>query len=135
MSARTIITLSACLEWLRGIHQPGDDYRIALYRGDPGFGKHTRTYGTAGEAVGDGYEAGGRSLVGFAAGIDDEDGFAWVSFDNAEWPNARFSADVALIYNKTKGNRAIAVLELGETISASYGPFTVELPDHVVRLR
>jgi hypothetical protein len=52
---------------------------------------------------------------------------AYVTFDNPAWPGSSFVTRGALIYNFTKANRAIAVLDFGADKTA--GPnFTVQLP-------
>jgi beta-glucosidase/6-phospho-beta-glucosidase/beta-galactosidase len=56
------------------------------------------------------------------------DGYAaWVSFDNPEWDPAAFTARCGLLYNATKANRSIVVLDFGADKTA-VTKFTVQLP-------
>lgn len=114
---------------LKGVHQPGDTYKIALYTQAAATDKNAslKTYNTKGElpAVG-GYKWGGLVLSGYATGI--ASGVAFIDWDDAVWANATFSADGAVIYNATRGNAALAVVDFGDTVVAQNGPFTIEFP-------
>lgn len=109
-----------------GVHQPGDDYRIALYSSSATLNVDTAAYTATGEVVGTGYTAGGKSLSGRAVG--GASNVRWVDFSDPVWSGASFTARGALIYNATRSNKAIAVLDFGADISASGAPFTVEFP-------
>ena len=50
-----------------------------------------------------------------------------MSFTNPVWGGANFTARAALIYNASKGNKAIAVLDFGADKTAN-GTFTITLP-------
>jgi hypothetical protein len=52
---------------------------------------------------------------------------AYVTFDNPVWTGASFTCRGGLIYNSSKANRAIAVIDFGADTTAS-GTFTVQLP-------
>ena len=53
---------------------------------------------------------------------------AWLNFANSSWTSASFSADGALIYNSTQGNKAVAVLNFGSTKTTANQTFTVTFP-------
>jgi hypothetical protein len=44
------------------------------------------------------------------------------------WNPATISSRGALIYNSTRANRAVAVLDFGSTITSTAGPFAVTFP-------
>jgi hypothetical protein len=52
----------------------------------------------------------------------------YVNFDNVSWPGANFIARGALIYNVTRSNKSVAVLDFGsDKTSAS---FTITMPQN-----
>lgn len=119
-------TTSFKAELYQGIHNlPGDTLKIALYTANANLNAATTAYTTDNEVVGVGYVAGGKTLTGV---VVSSDGYtAWVSFDNPEWNPASFTARCALIYNASKANRSIAVLDFGADKIA--GPkFVITLP-------
>lgn len=114
-------------EVLQGIHDIGDTYMIALYTGSATIGPSSTTYTTTGEvAAGGGYTAGGKVLTGAAVTVDA--GTAILSFDDPSWANATITARGAMIYNASKGNKAVAVLDFGANITSTNGTFLVDLP-------
>jgi hypothetical protein len=120
-------TKRAKQDFLRGVHQPGDIYAMALYTSAAELNADTEVYTTSGEVVGAGYSSGGQVLVGFTVGIDGSTAF--VDFDgDPTWPGADFTARGALIYNASKGNVALAVYDFGTEKTSSGGNFTVTLP-------
>jgi hypothetical protein len=53
----------------------------------------------------------------------------YVSFSNVAWNPAQFTTRGALIYNATKSNASIAVLDFGaDKIQTGNNTFTVNLP-------
>src|SRR5437667_10664206 len=119
-----------CVSWLeeiqQGIHQPGDTYKIALYTSAASIDHETEEYSSTNEASGAGYVAGGKILTGFATGRSGKT--AWTDFADASWPNSTITARYALIYNATRGNRAVKTLDFLVTKMSSNGPFDVEFP-------
>ncbi|HSZ58561.1 MAG TPA: hypothetical protein VK797_23035 [Tepidisphaeraceae bacterium] len=109
-----------------GLHQPGDQYMIALYTSSANLDKTTTAYTSAGEVVGSGYTAGGMALSGYAAGLSGDS--AYLSWNNPVWTMATFTARGALIYNATRSNNAIAVINFGSDFAVSAANFTVQLP-------
>lgn len=126
-----MITQACCRsflsEVLRGVHQESDVYKIALYKAAASLSKNTTAYTETNEVEGDGYVAGGRALTGYAVALDGD--VAVLDFDNPTWPASTIAARGALIYNASKANRAVAVLNFGETVVSTNGLFTVHLPN------
>ena len=104
-----MITPGPCTIYLRdiqrGVHLPGDTYKLAIYTADANLSKATTSYITAHEVKGKGYPPGGVVLTG----IHFDEHRACMSFDDACVPKATITARGGLIYNASKGNRAVAV--------------------------
>ncbi len=113
---------------LTGVHVAGDTYKIALYPTAATVGPTTTTYSSTGEvANGNGYTTGGQNLVGFSVTLDTNTAILDFTTDPS-WPAASFTARGALIYNSTKTNKAVAVLDFGTDVTATNGTFTVTFP-------
>jgi len=111
--------------WL-GIHDLDTDaLKIALYTAAADLSQATTVYTPTGETSGTGYISGGIPLTGAQVLLSGTT--AYLTFDNPTWANASFVCRGALIYNASKANRAIAVLDFGGDKTAS-GLFTVQLP-------
>lgn len=115
-------------EIFQGVHQPGDTYMLALFTGSASIGPSTASYsGQAGEvANGGGYTAGGQALAGFSVGLTGA--VAFLDFSNISWLGATITARGAMIYNSTRGNKTVAVLDFGSDVVSTNGPFTVQFP-------
>jgi hypothetical protein len=125
MIAQTLTT-SFKLGLLQGIHDFSTDiFKIALYTSDASFGADTTAYSTTGEVEGTGYTAGGNTLT--VSGPSSNGTTAYVSFNDSTWSNASFTTVGAVIYNSSKSNAAVAVLNFGNTKTA-VGTFTVQFP-------
>jgi hypothetical protein len=127
------------VEILDGIHNFGvgvirastaaDTFKIALYSTLATINDTTTVYTTQDEVTGTGYTAGGNTLViSQVPTSTSTETTAWLNFDNSSWTTASFSADGALIYNSTQGNKAVAVLNFGGTKTATAQTFTVTFP-------
>ena len=103
-----------------------DTLKIALYTSAATLDGYTAAYTTDNEVTGVGYTAGGASLVGATVGSSGL--VAWLTFDNALWPSASITARGALIYDSSKSNIAIAVLDFGADRSVAGATFTVTVP-------
>lgn len=111
--------------WL-GIHDlDTDTLKMALYTAAADLGPSTTVYTVTGEVSGTGYTAGGVTLTNVQVLLSGTT--AYVTFDNPVWSGASFVCRGALIYNSSKANRAIAVLDFGADKTAN-GTFTVQLP-------
>ena len=116
------------VEVLEAVHDfSTDTFKLALYVSTANLGAGTTVYGTGGEVVGTGYTAGGVTLTGTT--VQSSGGTAYVDFGDATWNPASFTARGALIYNASKGNKAVAVLDFGADKTAS-GTFVVQMPSN-----
>jgi len=113
----------------QGIHNlPVDTLKLALYTASADLSQATTAYSvsTPGQVpAGSGYATGGVTLVNvqvLLSGIT-----AYVTFNNPVWSGASFTCRGGLIYNESKANRAIAVLDFGADKTAS-GTFTIQMP-------
>jgi hypothetical protein len=110
-------------ELLQGIHDFNTDvFKLALYVATADLGANTAVYTSVGEVSGAGYTAGGETMTGVSVSPQ-----GFVNFANVVWPVANFTARGALIYNSSKANRAVAVLDFGADKTATTS-FTVQVP-------
>lgn len=122
-------TTSFKKELYEGIHDLlTDTVKIALYTALADLGENTTVYTSVGEITGTGYTATGNVLLG--ATVSSSGNTAYVSFDNTSWAGATFTCRGALIYNETKDNRAIAVLDFGSDKTVTNNTFTVTFPNN-----
>ena len=116
------------LECFAGIHQPDDDYRIALYVEKATLSPRTTNYTTAGEIVGKGYTAGGAKLQGMVQRLDAGTA-CWSWRETVKWTPSSLVARGALIYNASRGGRALAVIDFGQDQISTNGDFEATLPE------
>jgi len=102
-----------------------DTIKLALYTGSANLTADTTAYTTTNEVVGTGYTAGGKTCTNVT--VNTLNGVAYVSFDNLTWTSSAFTCRGALIYNASKSNKSIAVLNFGSDKTCS-STFTVTLP-------
>ena len=105
-----------------------DVFKIALYTSAATLGASTTAYTATGEVPSTGnYTAGGNTLTvsvtPTSAGTT-----AFVSFANTTWSAATITARGALIYNSSKSNKAVAVLDFGSDKTSTSGDFTINFP-------
>ena len=119
-------TTSFKAELYEGIHDLlNDDLYIALYDGNATLNEATPAYTTANEVSGGGYVAGGVLITGVT--INSSGFTAYVDFSDVVF-NAAVTARCALIYNSSKANRSIAVLDFGSDKTSSN--FTITMPQN-----
>lgn len=127
MAIQSTVCASYKQEIFSGIHDAADRYRIALYNADANLGPDTKVYTPINEVRGPGYEPGGQTLTGFRSGIDNR--VAWLDWKNGpSWYNATIVARAAMIYNYSKGNRSVAVLDFGSNKTSTNGTFEIVFP-------
>ena len=139
MAIQQTATTSFKVELMQGVHNFGptspDAFWIALYTSAATINASTTAYsvGLTGQvANGNGYTTGGQLLTisqtptsgNNSSGVPT----AYISFANASWPNATFTARGALIYNLTEGNKSVAVLDFGADKTVSNDTFTISFP-------
>jgi hypothetical protein len=116
-------TTSFKADLLKAVHNFNTDtFKLALYVATADLGANTTVYTTSGETSGTGYTAGGNTLTGVSV---NDAGF--VLFSNTSWNPAVFTARGALIYNSSKSNKAVAVLDFGSDKTAT-NTFLVQMP-------
>lgn len=103
-----------------------DVLKIALYTADAVLGPDTTAYTTTEEISGGGYVAGGEVLLNVTVNLGNN--VAYASFDNPSWPASSFTTRGALIYNYTKSNKSIAVLNFGSNQTTLNQAFQIQLP-------
>jgi hypothetical protein len=101
-----------------------DTIKIALYTGNANLGASTAVYSTTEEVVAAGYTAGGNTLTDVT--INSSAYTAYVNFANTSWTSA-LTARCALIYNASKGDKAIAVIDFGADKTSTV-TFLVTMP-------
>ena len=100
-----------------------DTIMIALYTGNVSLGYATTVYSNTNEVTGTGYTAGGVVMTGVT--INTSGYVAYVNFSNVVF-NAAVTARCALIYNASKGNKSICVIDFGSDKTSSN--FTITMP-------
>lgn len=132
MAITQAICSSAKQELLSGVHNfissGGDTFKIALYTSSATLSSATTAYSSTNEVVGDGYTAGGGTLVTETGSPFLSGTAAYIDFANFTWSTATISAAGALIYNASKSNKAVLVLNFGGTYSSTAGDFTISFP-------
>lgn len=119
-------TTSFKAELYQGVHNLlTDTLKIALYTALADLNENTTVYSTTNEIVGTGYTAGGKTLTGVTIGTSGS--IAYVNFNNVVWNPASFTTRCALIYNSSKSNKSIAVLDFGSDKTAT-NTFTITMP-------
>jgi hypothetical protein len=91
-----------------------DTLKMALYTGFATLGPTTTEYVTDNELpTENGYTAGGVVMTGVTIATDVTTNTVYINFSNVSWPGAAFIARGALIYNSSKSNKSVAVLDFG----------------------
>ena len=103
-----------------------DVIKLALYTSAATLSAATTVYSTSDEVVGTGYTAGGNTLAGATVSLTGTTAF--VDFTDTTWSTATITARGALIYNSSKSDKAIAVLDFGSDKTSTAGHFTVQFP-------
>lgn len=123
------ITQTTCTSFKReqylAIHDFSTDVlKIALYTSGSTIGADTTVYTTTDEIAGSGYTAGGEVMTGVT--VNTSGTTAYVDFADVVWTGS-LTARGALIYNSSKSNKAIAVLDFGAD-KTSATVFTIQMP-------
>lgn len=102
-----------------------DVLKIALYTASADLNEATTVYSTSNEVTGTGYAAGGVTLTGVT--VSSSGYTAYVDFADVVF-GAAVTARCALIYNSSKANRSIAVLDFGSDKTSAN--FTITMPSN-----
>ena len=103
-----------------------DTFKIALYTSSATLSAATTVYSTSNEVTGSGYSAGGNTLSGTTVTLSGTTAF--VTFSDTTWLTSTITARGALVYNSSKSNKAVAVLDFGTDKASSAGSFTIQFP-------
>jgi hypothetical protein len=126
MTIKQTLTTSFKQQILLGEHNLATDtIKLALYTAFANLGDDTQVYDTANEVVGTGYTAGGKTMTGVTVSTNGKTAF--VDFDDAQWVGANFTARGGLLYNASKGNKSIAVVNFGSDKTCTT-TFSVQMP-------
>ena len=120
--------LQDCLDGGQDLGTSGNTLKIALYTSSASLGATSASYSATNEVSGTGYTAGGATLSSQAVAYDSTNQVAYFDAADPSWSSATITARGALIYNNTKSNASIAVLDFGSDYSSSNGTFQVQLP-------
>jgi hypothetical protein len=125
-----VVCNSFKVELFRAIHDftasTGDTFKIALYTSASTIGASTTVYTTTNEATGIGYTAGGVALASVTPRLIGD--FVVMDFADATIYSATTTYSKALIYNSTKANRAVQVLDFGSDRVISGGDIVIQMP-------
>jgi len=139
MAISQAMATSFKVEILDGIHNFGtgvirastaaDVFKLALYTSSATLSAATTAYSSADEVSSSGtnYTAGGLTLT-ISQVPTSSSTTAFIDFDDLTFPSATITANGALIYNATQGNKAVAVLAFGGDKTSTAGNFTIQFP-------
>ena len=128
MAITSGLTYSFLNELLAGIHDLDgtDTLKVALFSSSASLSPPTTTaYSTTNEITGTGYSAGGKTLTPTLSSVA---ATSTLDFADVEWTSSTFTARGCLIYNSSKSNRAIAIIDFGSDQSVTSGTFTIQWP-------
>ena len=103
-----------------------DTFKLALYSEDANLDASTTAYSTTNEVTGTGYTAGGATLTPTTPASGSETGY--VNFASVTFSEVSITARGGLIYNSSKSNKAVAVLDFGRNITKVAANFVVTMP-------
>jgi hypothetical protein len=133
MPITTAMCASFKQELLGGTHDLDTDIlKMALIKASSTgtYGASTTNYstvtGNTDEASGTNYTTGGQTLDGATISLSGTT--AIVDFTDEVFSNVTVSAEGCIIYNSSKSNRAICVIDFGGTVSATAGDLTIQFP-------
>ena len=129
---RAGFTASYIDESTEAVHNlDSDTLKMALYDDNAVLGLATTAYSATDEIAGTGYSAGG-ATVALASGYPAQDaatGAKSYRFDTITWSGASFSARAGLLYNASKSNKAICVLDFGGLRTVAASTFSIAFPN------
>ncbi len=102
-----------------------DVIKIALYTNSATLDNSTTAYSATNEVSGAGYTAGGETLTATVTQIGN---YALLDFADISWTSATFTCRGALVYNSSKSNKSIFVLDFGTDKTVSSGTLAVQFP-------
>lgn len=122
------LTDSFTRELLEAVHDfTADTFKLALYTSDATNDETTTAYTATNEVSGTGYSAGGAALTTTAPVISN--GVAYPDFADLTF-SALTVSDIrsGLIYNSSKSDKSVCVLDFGRAFSKTAQDFVVTFP-------
>lgn len=104
----------------------GDVFKLALYTNSAALDGSTAVYTSTGEVVGTNYPAGGQALTNVDPMTGGTTGYT--QFGNLTFSNVTLTARGCMIYNSSKGNKAVIIVDFGSDKSATSGDFIITMP-------
>ena len=105
----------------------GDTFKLALYTSAASLDKTTTAYSATNEVPASGtYGAGGGTLTSSTPVLSADT--AVCNFSTLSFTGATITARGALIYNSSKSNKAVVVLNFGSDQTSTAGTFTITFP-------
>ena len=121
------LTNSFKQQLLQGVHDFSvDTIKIALYTSSAQLDAATTVYTTSDEISGTAYTAGGVVLTGATVTLTGT--IAYVSFNDPTWNGSSFTTRAALLYNFSKANKSIGVLNFGLDQTTVNQQFQIQFP-------
>jgi len=117
------------VELLQAVHNfsvSGDTFKLALYSPAASLSIATTTYTTQNEVVGPGYTPGGVTLTNVSPVVMNN--VAVATFADVLFPVVSITVRYAMIYNASKANRMVAVLDFGQSYTIDSGNFEILMP-------
>ena len=126
-----VVPFSFAQELLKGTHDfTANTIKLALYTAGSGAPYSTSdtvySSGVANEVSGAGYTTGGNTLN--SPVVANQTNVATLTFAQTQFTSATFGAAFAVIYNNSKSDKLVVVLDFGGTKSCSNGTFTITFP-------
>lgn len=120
-------------EVMQGVHNlnavGGDTFKLALYTSNAVLTPATTIYSPLNEVPASGtYVAGGGVLTN--GGVLSSLTTAYAGFLDISFTSASITAFGALIYNSSRGNKAVAVINFGANKTSLNSTFTVRFPPY-----
>lgn len=117
-------------ELLLGTHNftasTGDTFNCALYTSSASLDASTTAYTASGETSGTNYSAGGSALTSVTPTTSGTT--AYCDFADLTFSTVTLTARGAMIYNASKSNKVVAILDFGIDRSAVAGDITIVFP-------
>jgi hypothetical protein len=115
-------------ELLGGTHDlDTDTLKMALYTSSATLDASTTAYSATNEISGTGYSAGGQTLTSVTISLSGTTAF--IDIADTDWTSATFTARGGLIYNSSKSDKAICVIDFGGDQTVTAGTFRVQWPN------
>jgi hypothetical protein len=106
-------------DFMRGVHQPDDEYRLAVYVDEPAY---SETYDANNETF-----TGGILLTGYSVRTN-ADGKASMHFSDIHLDGVTLRYRYATLFNASKGNRTITAIDIGKVVGVECGVLSIYMP-------